>query len=171
MRYSSPQWTYDNPRLRRAIEKDPAAKQEFLRNLHKWLEAAEAAAWSPKWEAEMRQMAEEWERLPQSEKDAQYQEAQRNAKLLEDEMGLAGQDWSDVGSTEKLPDHVVGHVVSFMGRHLVRKHVDRTLAEFEWRFNRRYDLAAMMPRLASAATHTPPMPYRLQKLVECWVSR
>jgi hypothetical protein len=28
------------------------------------------------------------------------------------------------------------------------KHVPRHLAEFEYRFNRRYDLAAMMPRLA-----------------------
>jgi hypothetical protein len=28
-----------------------------------------------------------------------------------------------------------------------QKHVPRYLAEFEYRFNRRYDLAAMMPRL------------------------
>jgi ISXO2-like transposase domain/Transposase zinc-ribbon domain len=43
----------------------------------------------------------------------------------------------------------------------VRSHADRTLAEFEYRFNRRYDLAAMMPRLAYAAVRTQPMPYRL----------
>ena len=48
----------------------------------------------------------------------------------------------------------------------VRKHADRTLAEFEWRFNRRYDLAAMIPRLAWAATRTPPMPYRLLKMAD-----
>jgi hypothetical protein len=44
------------------------------------------------------------------------------------------------------------------------KHVPRYLAEFEYRFNRRYDLAAIPPRLA--AVRTPPMPYRLLKLAE-----
>ena len=37
------------------------------------------------------------------------------------------------------------------------KHVPRYLAEFEYRFNRRYDLAAMMPRLGYVAVRTPPM--------------
>lgn len=46
------------------------------------------------------------------------------------------------------------------------KHVPRYLAEFEYRFNRRYDLAAMMPRLGWAAVRTQPMPYRLLKLAE-----
>jgi len=46
------------------------------------------------------------------------------------------------------------------------KHVPRYLAEFECRFNRRYDLAAMMPRLGSVAVRTPPIPYRLLKLAE-----
>ena len=46
------------------------------------------------------------------------------------------------------------------------KHVPRYLAEFEYRFNRRYDLASMIPRLGWAAAHTPPMPYRLLKLAE-----
>lgn len=46
------------------------------------------------------------------------------------------------------------------------KHVPRYLAEFEYRFNRRYDLAAMMPRLGYVAVRTPPMPYRLLKLAE-----
>ena len=45
-------------------------------------------------------------------------------------------------------------------------HVPRYLAEFEYRFNRRYDLAAMMPRLGYVAVRTPPMPYRLLKLAE-----
>ena len=31
---------------------------------------------------------------------------------------------------------------------------------------RRYDLAAMIPRLAWVALRTPPMPYRLLKLAE-----
>jgi len=46
------------------------------------------------------------------------------------------------------------------------KHVPRYLAEFEYRFNRRYDLAAMMPRLGYVAARTPPMPYHLLKLAE-----
>jgi hypothetical protein len=46
------------------------------------------------------------------------------------------------------------------------KHIPRYLAEFEYRFNRRYDLAAMMPRLGWAAVRTTPMPYRLLKLAE-----
>ena len=45
-------------------------------------------------------------------------------------------------------------------------HVPRYLAEFEYRFNRRYDLATMIPRLAWVAVGTPPMPYRLLKLAE-----
>jgi hypothetical protein len=46
------------------------------------------------------------------------------------------------------------------------KHVPRYLAEFEYRFNRRYDLAAMIPRLTWASVRTPPLPYRLLKLAE-----
>jgi len=46
------------------------------------------------------------------------------------------------------------------------RHVPRYLAEFEYRFNRRYDLAAMIPRLTWASVRTPPMPYRLLKLAE-----
>jgi hypothetical protein len=51
-------------------------------------------------------------------------------------------------------------------RSIHTKHVPRYLAEFEYRFNRRYDLAAMLPRLTSAAVRTTPMPYRLLKLAE-----
>ena len=46
------------------------------------------------------------------------------------------------------------------------KHAPRRLAEFEYRFNRRYDLPAMIPRLAWAALRTPPMPYHSLKLAE-----
>ncbi len=78
-----------------------------------------------------------------------------------------------LGYAEKLPQFqsvntVLGNIKSAInGTHrALKKHVDRTLAEFEWRFNCRYDLAAMIPRLAWAATRTPPMPYRLLKLAE-----
>jgi hypothetical protein len=40
------------------------------------------------------------------------------------------------------------------------------LAEFCYRFNRRFDLATMLSRLGYAAAHTPPMPNRLVKLAE-----
>ncbi|WP_342627419.1 IS1595 family transposase [Nguyenibacter vanlangensis] len=46
------------------------------------------------------------------------------------------------------------------------KHAPRYLAEFVYRFNRRFDLASMIPRLGYAAVRTPPMPYRLLKLAE-----
>ena len=46
------------------------------------------------------------------------------------------------------------------------KHAARYLAEFEYRFNRRYDLGAMIPRLARAALATAPMPYHLLKLAD-----
>ena len=49
------------------------------------------------------------------------------------------------------------------------KHVPRYLAEFEYRFNRRYDLGAMIPRLAFVALGTAPMPYRLLKLADVQV--
>ena len=40
-----------------------------------------------------------------------------------------------------------------------KKHLVRTLAEFEWRFNHRENLAAMIPILACAAARTKPAPY------------
>ncbi|MGA9599348.1 MAG: IS1595 family transposase, partial [Methylocystis sp.] len=36
----------------------------------------------------------------------------------------------------------------------------------EYRFNRRYDLGEMIPRLASVALATAPMPYSLLKLAD-----
>ena len=51
-------------------------------------------------------------------------------------------------------------------RSISSKHVPRYLAEFEYRFNRRYDLAAMIPRLTWASVRTTAMPYRLLKLAE-----
>ena len=42
--------------------------------------------------------------------------------------------------------------------HAIRsKHLPRYLAEFSYRFNRRFDLAGMMHRLAVAAAQTPPI--------------
>ena len=48
------------------------------------------------------------------------------------------------------------------------KHVPRYLAEFEYRFNRRYRLETMIARLAYVSLRTPPMPYRLLKLADVY---
>ncbi len=41
------------------------------------------------------------------------------------------------------------------------RHADRYLAAYEWRFNRRFDLAKNIERLARVAANTSPVPYRL----------
>lgn len=48
------------------------------------------------------------------------------------------------------------------------KHLPRHLAEYCFRFNNRFDLKAMLPRLAKVAVRTPPMPYRLLKMTELY---
>jgi transposase-like protein len=53
--------------------------------------------------------------------------------------------------------------------HAIRvKHAPRYLAEFEYRFNRRFDLPAMIDRLIYVALRTPPMPYRLLRMAEVY---
>ena len=49
-----------------------------------------------------------------------------------------------------------------------RKHVPRYLAEFEYRFNRRFWLPDMIERLLYVALRTPPMPYRFLKMAEVY---
>jgi hypothetical protein len=49
-----------------------------------------------------------------------------------------------------------------------KKHVPRYLAEFEYRFNRRFDLPAMIERLTFVALRTPPLPERLLSVAEHW---
>jgi len=44
------------------------------------------------------------------------------------------------------------------------KYLQRYLSEFCYRFNRRFDMAAMVPRLLYVAVRTPPLPYRLVTL-------
>jgi hypothetical protein len=48
------------------------------------------------------------------------------------------------------------------------RHLPRYLAEFCYRFNRRYDLRQMMPRFMTAAVRAAPMPGRLLKLAELY---
>ena len=53
------------------------------------------------------------------------------------------------------------------GLHAIRGlHAPRYLAAFEYRFNRRFDLPAMIERFTHVALRTPPMPYRLLKMAE-----
>ena len=49
--------------------------------------------------------------------------------------------------------------------HAIRpKYAQRYLSEFEYRFNRRFDLPGITPRLVYVALRTPPMQERLLKL-------
>lgn len=50
-----------------------------------------------------------------------------------------------------------------------KAHLDRYLAEFQYRFNRRFDLESILPRLLHAAVGTPAMPQPLLKLA--WMRR
>ena len=46
------------------------------------------------------------------------------------------------------------------------RYAGRYLAEFTYRFNRRYKLADLVPRLVYVAVRTPPLPNRLLTLAE-----
>lgn len=46
------------------------------------------------------------------------------------------------------------------------KHLPRYLAEFSYRFNRRFRLEAMLPRLGYIAVRTPPIPIALLRMAE-----
>lgn len=48
------------------------------------------------------------------------------------------------------------------------KHAPRYLAEFEYRFNRRFDLPSMIERLLYVCVRTPPMPYHYLKMAEVY---
>lgn len=48
------------------------------------------------------------------------------------------------------------------------RHLPRYLAEFCYRFNRRFKLEEMIPRLGYAAVRTPPMSQRLLNMAEAW---
>ena len=66
-------------------------------------------------------------------------------------------------------DTMLGNIKNAMHgtyRAIRAKHLPRYLAEFTYRFNRRFDLAGMVGRLGTAAVLTPPMPYRFVKLAE-----
>ena len=45
--------------------------------------------------------------------------------------------------------------------HVSAKHAQRYLSSFAYRFNRRFQLESIVERLAWAAAHTAPHPYRV----------
>ena len=49
-----------------------------------------------------------------------------------------------------------------------QKHLPRYLAEFEYRFNRRFDLSALPRQLVADSIHTQPIPCRILKLAEAY---
>ena len=64
---------------------------------------------------------------------------------------------------------ILGNVKrSFHGtyHHFSSKHLPRYLAEFSYRFSRRFSLREIFPHLAFVALRTAPMPYRVLKLAE-----
>lgn len=64
---------------------------------------------------------------------------------------------------------VLGNMkTSFSGTYhaISHKHIPRYLAEFQYKFNRRYDMAAMIPRLAYVALRTQPCPERILVLAD-----
>jgi len=71
----------------------------------------------------------------------------------------------------KWVDTMIGNVKnSIHGTYhaISEKHVPRYLAEFCFRFNRRFELGKMIKQLAQAAVNTLPMPHRLLKQAEAW---
>ena len=50
----------------------------------------------------------------------------------------------------------------------VRKYAARYLAEAQYRFNRRFDLPSLVPRLLFACVHTPPCTEKQLKAAELW---
>ena len=72
-------------------------------------------------------------------------------------------------SVFKWVNTVLGNVKSALNgtyRAVCPKHASRYLASFAYRFNRRFDLKDLLPRMAWISLRTPPMPYRLLKLAD-----
>tara|TARA_R110001583_G_scaffold69544_2_gene197081 strand:+ start:1972 stop:2265 length:294 start_codon:yes stop_codon:yes gene_type:complete len=64
---------------------------------------------------------------------------------------------------------LVGVICCADGWEAIRpKHLPRYLAEFSYRFNRRFQLEDMLPRFAYIALRTPPMPNKLLSMAELY---
>ena len=75
------------------------------------------------------------------------------------------------GRSGKIPafrwvNTVVGNLKTAMigtMKHVAQRYVPRYFAEFQYRFNRRYDLPEMLDRLGAIASKAPPQPRKLLK--------
>ena len=76
------------------------------------------------------------------------------------------------GWSEKIPafrwvNTVVGNLKTAMVgtmKHVAKRYVQRYFAEFQFRFNRRFDLPEMLDRLGAIASTAPPRPRKLLKI-------
>jgi len=71
--------------------------------------------------------------------------------------------------TFKWVNTALGNIKSALSgtyRHHDAKHAPRYLAEFQYRFNQRFDLAGMLGRLADASVKTAPAPYKFLRLAD-----
>lgn len=72
---------------------------------------------------------------------------------------------SCLGCNQTILGNLKGNILGVC-RWVSAKHLPRYLAEFQWRFNRRFNLEAILNRLLHAAVLTPPMPHKLLVLAE-----
>lgn len=80
-----------------------------------------------------------------------------------------GEDGYDAFKVFTWLDTVIGNVKNAIHgtyRSVSSKHLPRYLAEFNYRFNRRFQLKELVDRLVYVALRTPPMPRRLLTLAE-----
>jgi hypothetical protein len=78
---------------------------------------------------------------------------------------VAGFSKKAIGKLARKAPAPDAHVISD-GLSCFAEHAPPYLAEFEYRYNRRYKPKAMIDRLAYVAARTPPMPYALLKLAD-----
>ena len=81
-------------------------------------------------------------------------------------MYLMTQTKNGISTLELSRQLAVSYNTAWKVKHKLIKHLPRYLAEFSYRFNRRFSLSEMFSRLAFVALRTAPMPYRVLKLAE-----
>jgi transposase-like protein len=78
-----------------------------------------------------------------------------------DPIVAAKTDWSEKIPAFRWVNTVVGNLKTAMVgtmKHVAKRYVQRYFAEFQYRFNRRYDLPEMLDRLGAIASTAPPRP-------------
>jgi hypothetical protein len=75
--------------------------------------------------------------------------------------------WSEKNPAFRWGNTIVGNVKTAMVgtmKYVAKRYAQRYFAEFQYRFNRRYDLPEMLDRLACVATRAAPRPRKLLNL-------